>query len=204
MKILLTAFDPFGDDTMNASLEVMRACDTSGLSAEIMLLEVPTVFYRSIEVVREAICAYRPDAVLCLGQADGRSHITPERIAININDARIPDNAGRQPLDEPVFADGPAAYFSRLPLKAMVASMQAVGVPASVSNTAGTFVCNHLMYGMLHTIARHRLACIGGFMHVPCLPEQAAGRSDAACLCLEEQVKGLRAALAAVIEYCGD
>ena len=179
MKILLTAFEPFGGETMNSAMETMRACDTSALSAEVRRLEVPTVFYKSIEVVQQAIRDFHPDVILCLGQAGGRSALTPERVAINVNDARIPDNTGRQPVDEPIFVDGPAAYFSSLPLKAMIASIQAAGVPASVSNTAGTFVCNHLMYGVLHTLAQNCPTCIGGFMHLPYLKEQVRTARDA-------------------------
>ncbi len=201
MKILLTAFEPFGGDTMNSAMETMRACDTSALSAEVRRLEVPTVFYESIEVVQQAIRDFRPDVILCLGQAGGRSALTPERVAINVNDARIPDNTGRKPVDEPIFADGPAAYFSSLPLKAMVASIQAAGIPASVSNTAGTFVCNHLMYGVLHTLAQNCPACIGGFMHLPYLKEQVTERPDTPSLSLEDLARGLRAALIAIIDH---
>ena len=202
MKILLTAFEPFGGEAKNSALEAMRACDMSGLSAEVRQLEVPTVFYESIKVVKEAMQAFRPDAVLCLGQAGGRSGLTPERVAININDAYIPDNAGWQPLNESIVADGPAAYFSSLPIKTMVASIQKAGVPASVSNTAGTFVCNHLMYGVLHILALSCNTCIGGFMHLPYLTEQATDRPNMASLSLEEQVRGLRAALSAIIDHC--
>ncbi len=201
MKILLTAFEPFGGDTMNSAMETMRACDTSALSAEVRRLEVPTVFYESIEVVQQAIRDFRPDVILCLGQAGGRFALTPERVAINVNDARIPDNTGRQPVDEPIFADGPAAYFSSLPFKAMVASIQAAGVPASVSNTAGTFVCNHLMYGVLHTLAQNCPTCIGGFMHLPYLKEQVTERPETPSLSLEDLARGLRAALIAIIDH---
>ncbi|MGI6508396.1 MAG: pyroglutamyl-peptidase I [Saccharofermentanales bacterium] len=204
MKILLTAFEPFGGEAKNSALETMRACDMLDLSAEIRRLEVPTVFYKSIEVVQQAIRGFRPDVVLCLGQAGGRFALTPERVAINVNDARIPDNADRQPVDEPIFADGPAAYFSSLPLKAMVASIKAAGVPASVSNTAGTFVCNHLMYGVLHTLAKTYPACIGGFMHLPYLTEQVTERPNTPGLSLEDQARGLRAALNAILDHYGE
>jgi pyroglutamyl-peptidase len=203
MKILLTAFEPFGGEAKNSALEAMRACDMSGLSAEVRQLEVPTVFYESIKVVKEAMQVFRPDAVLCLGQAGGRSGLTPELVAININDARIPDNAGQQPIDKSIVADGPTAYFSSLPIKTMVASIQAAGVPASVSNTAGTFVCNHLMYGVLHTLSQSFPTCIGGFMHLPYLTEQVLERPNTASLSLEDQTRGLRAALVAIIKHCG-
>ncbi len=201
MKILLTAFEPFGGEAKNSALETMRACDMSGLSAEIRRLEVPTVFYKSIEVVQQAIRDFRPDVVLCLGQAGGRFALTPERVAINVNDARIPDNADQQPVDEPIFADGPAAYFSSLPLKAMVASIQAAGIPVSVSNTAGTFVCNHLMYGVLHTLAQNCPTCIGGFMHLPYLKEQVTERPDTPALSLKDLARGVRAALIAIVDH---
>ena len=150
MRILLTAFEPFGGETMNPALEaVKRVADHVG-GTEVIRLTVPTVFYKSIAVVSAAIGIEKPDAVLCIGQAEGRCDLTPERVAINLDDARIPDNEGNQPIDRPIFPDGAPAYFSTLPVKAMVRSIRNAGIPASVSNTAGTFVCNHLMYGLLH------------------------------------------------------
>ena len=154
MKLLLTAFDPFGGDKINPALEAVKLVKDKVGGVEVIKLEVPTVFGKSVEKVADAIEANQPDAVLCVGQAGGRFDITPERVAINVDDARIPDNEGNQPVDQPVFADGAPAYFATLPIKAMVQSIKEAGLPASVSNTAGTFVCNHLMYGVLYTLAK--------------------------------------------------
>ena len=153
MKLLLTAFDPFGGEKINPALEAVKRVQDKIGDLEIVKLEVPTVFYKSIDTVTNAIEKEHPDVVLCIGQAGGRFDITPERVAININDARIPDNEGNQPLSGPIFEDGENAYFSSLPIKAMVAEIRKADIPASVSNSAGTFVCNHLMYGVLYTIA---------------------------------------------------
>lgn len=153
MKILLTGFDPFGGEEVNPSLEAVKHV-TAPSGAELIKLEVPTVFGASIDAVLKAMRQHRPDAVVCVGQAAGRAGITPERVAINIADASLPDNAGNQPCDEPIYPDGDAAYFSTLPVKAMVAAIQAAGLPASLSNTAGTFVCNQLLYGVLYHIKK--------------------------------------------------
>ena len=154
MKLLLTAFDPFGGEKINPALEAVKRVQDKIGDLEIVKLEVPTVFYKSIDTVANAIEKEHPDVVLCIGQAGGRFDLTPERVAININDARIPDNEGNQPLSGSIFEDGENAYFSSLPIKAMVAEIRKADIPASVSNSAGTYVCNHLMYGVLYTIAK--------------------------------------------------
>ena len=172
MKLLLTAFDPFGGESLNPALEaVKKVADKIG-EIEITKLEVPTVFYKSIAKVKAEMDALRPDVVFCIGQAGGRFEVTPERVAINIDDARIADNEGNQPLSIPIFEDGAPAYFSTLPIKAMTQAIRDVGLPSSVSNTAGTFVCNHLMYGVLYHINKSYPNMRGGFMHVPYIPEQ--------------------------------
>jgi len=173
MKILLTAFDPFDGATINPALEaVQRVCAPEGV--ELIKLEVPTVFEKSIQIVTDAMRTHRPDAVLSIGQAAGRAQITPERVAINLSDARIPDNAGAAPVDEPIRADGPDAYFATIPVRAIVEALKNAGIPAAISNTAGTFVCNHLMYGVLDCAAQEMPKMRAGFIHVPCIPEQAA------------------------------
>jgi len=144
---------------------------------------------------------HKPDAVLCVGQAGGRFQLTPERVAINLDDARIPDNEGQQPVDEPVFADGADAYFASLPIKAMVESIKAENLPAAVSNTAGTFVCNHLMYGVLYTIAKEFPQCRGGFIHVPFIPAQVVDKANTPCLSLNDIARGLTASLQAIIAH---
>ena len=144
MKILVTGFDPFGGEEVNPAIEtVKRLPDTIG-GAKIIKLEIPTVCHQSLRVIDEAIAGYDPDVVLSVGQAGGRPDITVERVGINVDDCRIPDNAGNQIVDEPIYADGPAAYFVTVPIKAMVQRIRERNIPASVSNTAGTFVCNHV------------------------------------------------------------
>lgn len=199
MKILLTGFDPFGGDTINPAWEAVKLVKDQIEDIQVVKLEVPTVFYKSIDKVAEAIEKEKPDAVLCIGQAGGRYDLTPERVAININDARIPDNEGNQPLDGPVFEDGETAYFSTLPIKAMVKEIRAAGVPASISNTAGTFVCNHLMYGVLYTLAKKYPGVKGGFMHVPFVTSQVVNRAaPAPSLSVEAIAEGIEAALRAI------
>ena len=156
----------------------------------------PAADRRTVAELQIAVTAQRPLLVLALGQAAGRAEMTPDRVAINVDDARIADNAGAAPIDTPVVARGPAAYFSTLPVKAMVAAMQQAGVPAAVSQTAGTFVCNHVFYGLMHLLRRRR-TLRGGFMHLPLLPEQAAARPGQPSLPLDRQVAGVRVALAA-------
>lgn len=199
MKILLTGFDPFGGEEVNPSLEAVKHV-TAPSGAELIKLEVPTVFGASIDAVLKAMRQHRPDAVVCVGQAAGRAGITPERVAINIADASLPDNAGNQPCDEPIYPDGDAAYFSTLPVKAMVAAIQAAGLPASLSNTAGTFVCNQLLYGVLYHIKKEFPNTLGGFLHVPCLPEQAKRMGkELPTLPLTDIVSALEAALTVLV-----
>ena len=194
MKILLTAFEPFGGDTVNPAQEAVRRVADEIAGAKIVKIDVPVVVGKSIETVRKAMEAEKPDAVLCIGQAGGRIGLTPERVAINVDDARIPDNEGNQPIDQPVCADGAPAYFATLPVKAMVAAIREAGIPASLSNTAGTFVCNHLMYGVLYHIAKSYPGMRGGFMHVPFLHEQVMNRPNTASLSTEDIVTGIEAA----------
>lgn len=205
MKLLLTGFDPFGGEPINPAWEAVKLVADQIGDVEVIKLQVPTVFNKSIDTVAAAIEKEKPDVVLCIGQAGGRYDLTPERVAININDARIPDNEGNQPLDGPIFEDGESAYFSTLPIKAMVASIRESGVPASVSNTAGTYVCNHLMYGVLYTLAKKYPSVRGGFMHVPFVTSQVVNRAaPAPCLSLDVIVKGIEAAIKAIGENIED
>ena len=194
MKILITAFEPFGDEQINASWEVLKCLHfEDDNTIQIKKLLIPTVFHKSIELLKAAIELEQPDAVLCLGQAAGRCDITPERVAINIDDARIKDNEGNQPMDIPVFEDGAPAYFSTLPIKAMIQNMKEAGIPASLSNSAGTFVCNHLMYGLLYTLDKHYPHIRGGFIHIPLLPEQAVTRNTPSPSMSKEMIiKGIK------------
>lgn len=203
MKILLTAFEPFGGETVNPAQEAAALVKNEIAGAEIVKISVPVVFGKSIETVLRAMEKEQPDAVLCLGQAGGRAGLTPERVAINLDDASMPDNGGNRPVDQPIFPDGPAAYFSTLPIKAMVSAIRQAGVPASVSNSAGAYVCNHLMYGVLYHIVRSFPAMRGGFMHVPYLHEQVLTRPGTPSLSREDMVKGIEAALKAIAEQGG-
>lgn len=205
MKLLLTAFDPFGGEPINPALEAVKLVADKVGDVDIIKVEVPTVFGKSIATVAAAIEKEKPDAVLCIGQAGGRYDLTPERVAINLDDARIKDNEGNQPIDVTIFEDGAPAYFSTLPIKAMVAKIREAGVPASVSNTAGTFVCNHLMYGVLYTLAKKYPGVRGGFMHVPFVTSQVVKRpAPAPSLAVEQIVKGIEAAIAAIGENSED
>ena len=200
MKLLLTAFSPFGGEKINPSLEAVKLVKDKIFETDIIKLEVPTVFGKSIKIVVEAIEKEKPDYVLCIGQAGGRYGITPERVAINIDDARIPDNEGHQPIDIPIFADGEPAYFSNLPVKAMVEEIRKEGLPASLSNSAGTYVCNHLMYGVLYTLSKKFKEVKGGFIHVPFVPEQTVDKPDKPSMSLTDIVRGLEAAIKAAVE----
>lgn len=201
MKLLLTAFDPFDGEPINPALEAVKLVADIVGDVEIVKLEVPTVFGKSIAAVAAAIEQQKPDAVLCIGQAGGRYELTPERVAINLDDAVIEDNEGNQPVDSAIFEDGAPAYFSTLPIKAMAAKIREAGVPAGISNTAGTFVCNHLMYGVLYTLAKKYPGVRGGFMHVPFVTSQVVNRpAPAPSLALEQIVRGIEAAIAAIGE----
>ena len=173
MPILVTAFEPFGGDALNASQEILNALPETlgGVRLEKRLL--PVSFRASSRLALEAAERLRPEAIVCLGQAGGRDVVTPERVAVNLMDAAISDSDGFQPVDEPVIPNAPAAYFSTLPVKAMVEAMQRVGVPARLSNSAGTYVCNALMFAMLHQTKD--IPC--GFIHVPYLTEQGKGET---------------------------
>ncbi len=200
MKLLLTAFEPFGGESLNSAQEAVKLIPDRLGDADIVKCFVPTVFAESVPTVADAIERHRPDAVLCIGQAGGRAQLTPERVAINLDDARIPDNAGRQPVDEAIFRDGDNAYFSTLPVKAMRAAIRKAGIPSELSCTAGTFVCNHLMYGVLYTLERSYPGVRGGFMHVPFIPSQVQENSGVPSLPLPDIVRGIEAAIAAIAE----
>ncbi|OCC04970.1 pyroglutamyl-peptidase I [Labrys sp. WJW] len=193
--VLITGFEAFENDETNASWEVARALD--GWICEgalVRAVQLPCVFGAAIERLDEALRQWRPRLVISLGQASGRAEITPERVAINLDDARIADNDGRQPIDIPVISGAPAAYFSSLPVKAIVRDLRSAGLPASLSNTAGTFVCNHVFFALMHRLATHRplAGTRGGFVHMPCLPEHAARRSGLPSLALATQVEAIR------------
>lgn len=199
MKILVTGFDPFGGENINPSIEAVKKLPDTIAGAEIIKLEVPTVIGKSIEKIKEKLEKVHPDAVLSIGQAGGRTDIGVERIGINCDDCKIKDNEGNQPIDEKIIKDGPAAYFSTLPIKAMVKNIKAGGVPASVSNTAGTFICNHVLYGVLHLQASKYKEMRAGFIHIPFLPEQVVEKKNMPSMTLESIVKGLTLAIEAIV-----
>ena len=201
MKILVTGFDPFGGEKINPALEAVKSLPSEIHGAEIHWVEIPTVFYKAADVLETAIIRYQPDAVLCIGQAGGRASLTPERVAINQDDARIPDNQGNQPIDTPIRLDGQAAYFSTLPIKAMVQAIKEEGLPAIVSNTAGTFVCNHLMYQALYLADKKFSHMRAGFMHIPYMTEQVINKPNTASMNLTDIVRGIEAAIGAIVDY---
>jgi pyroglutamyl-peptidase len=199
--LLLTGFEPFGGEVINPSWEVARVLsgETIG-SCRVVSVQLPCVFAQAPQALQVALACHAPQAVVCLGQAEGRSDITPERVAINLMQARIPDNAGAQPQEMPVVSDGPTAYFSGLPLANIVERLREMNIPVSISNTAGTFVCNQVFYWLQHTWAREGRR--SGFVHLPCLPEQAARMSTSSpclSLTLETQVRGVRELLAQTV-----
>lgn len=197
MSVLLTGFEPFDGASVNPSWEAARR--VPGVRA----VQVPCTFGASLECLRAAVQEHDPTVVVCVGQAGGRPDVTIERVAVNLDDARIPDNAGRQPIDEQVVRGGPAAYFATLPVKACVAAARTAGIPASVSHSAGTFVCNHLFYGLMHLIATERPEVRGGFVHVPFAPEQVLGQG-APSMPVAASAEALTAIVAAAVSVSGD
>ncbi len=174
MKALVTGFEPFGGEKINASLEAVRRLPQRIGAMEVVTAELPTSYARSIPALEDAIARSNPKLVLCVGQAGDRGALCVERVAVNLQDTRIPDNDGAQPVDVPVVAGGPAAYLSTLSVRAAVAALHAAELPAQLSMSAGTFVCNHVFYGLMRLAATRKPPFRGGFLHVPCLPEHAA------------------------------
>lgn len=195
MKALVTGFEPFGEDPVNPALEALRLLPPRLGSLTLMTAVLPTVFGKALDVLAKAVATADPDIVLGVGLAGGRAALSLERVAINLDDARIPDNAGGQPIDRPVVAGGPAAYFTTLPIKAAVAALRDAGLPAAVSNSAGTFVCNHLFYGIMHLAATRAPPMRGGFLHVPYLPRQAARHDAAPSMALADIARGIEIVL---------
>lgn len=204
MKILITGFDPFGGENINPALEAVKKLPDTILGQEVIKIEIPTVFRKSLEKIEENIEKHNPDVVISVGQAGGRFGVTPERVAINMDDARIKDNEGNQPIDISIYEDGEAAYFSNLPIKAMVKEMTDNGIPASVSNSAGTFVCNHVMYGILYLVDKKYPNIRGGFIHVPYIPYQVTTKPNTPSMSIDDIAKGLELSIKAIIENSSD
>lgn len=203
-RVLVSGFEPFGGEAVNPSWEAAQLLRTAPPpDTEVTAVRLSCVFGAAADELRAAVAETGPDLVLCVGQAGGRPDLTVERVAVNVDDARIPDNAGRQPLDEPVVPGAPTAYLSSLPVKACVAAARAVGVPASVSQTAGTFVCNHVFYTLAHLIATQRPGLRGGFVHVPFAPVQVTSGGQPS-MSVADMADGLRAVLAAALTTTDD
>ncbi len=193
-KLLITGFDPFGGETVNPSWEAVRLLEDTIGEYRLHKLMLPTLFGVAADVLWEAAQSLQPDVIISVGQAGGRSGITPEVIGINLREARIPDNSGNQPVNQPVAADGPAAYFATIPVREMIAAMNADGIPCALSYSAGAFVCNDVLYTTLHRC--HGSSTRAGFIHVPFLPQQA--KENQPFLPLDEIVRGLTATIGAL------
>jgi pyroglutamyl-peptidase len=191
MKALVTGFEPFDRDTINPSWAAVSLLKKRYGGLQVHTAELPCSFAHSGPRLREAIEATKPDIVLATGLAGGRAELCLERVAINVQDARIRDNDGKQPIDKPVVKGGAAAHFASLPVKACVAEMRKAGLPAAVSNTAGTFVCNHIFYVLMDIAQSHPIPIRGGFLHVPYAPEQVARLGAAPSMAIEDIAKGI-------------
>lgn len=203
--VLVTGFDPFGGERVNPSWEICRQLQGKTIAGRrIEACKVPCEFRASIDAVARAIEKHRPAVVICLGQAGGRAHLSVERVAINVDDARIADNAGTRPVDEPIVREGPPAYFATVPVKAMTRAMRAAGAPAQVSNSAGTYVCNHVMYGVLHFLAASGNEARAGFIHVPYAEAQVLDKPAMPALSIATMVRGVEAAIEAAINHSTD
>lgn len=201
MKVLITGFDPFGGEKINPAWEAVKALPDNIDGIEVVKLQIPTVFKKSAKKLFENIDSVKPDVVICVGQAGGRYEFSVERVAINVDDGRIPDNDGYQPVDSPVFEDGENAYFSTLPIKAIVEEVKKDGIPAAVSNTAGTYVCNHIMYSLLYYLNKNNLNIKGGFIHVPFIPEQVVEKKNTPYMELTRITKALEISIKAIRDY---
>lgn len=205
MKVLITGFDPFGGEKVNPAYEAIKLLPDMIAGAEVIKLEIPTVFSKSGPAVEAGIQKYRPDVVINVGQAGGRACVTVERVAINLAEARVPDNAGEQPVDEPLQADGPAAYFATIPVKAMVKNVRDHGIPCHISYTAGTYVCNCVMYNVLYLAATKYPGLRAGFIHVPFSADQVVDKpAQTAFMPLETIAKSLEYAIEAAVSRTED
>jgi pyroglutamyl-peptidase len=193
--VLLTGFAPFGGEIMNPSWDAVVALNGYRIRGHrVVARQLPVTFGESLKALRTALRETSPSLVICVGQAGGRAQLSLERVAINVDDARIPDNTGYQPIDTPIAESGPAAYFSTLPIKALLVGLRDAGYPAEVSQTAGTYVCNHVFYGLMHAL-RNKRSVRGGFVHIPYSPAQAATHPGAASLSTGVVTEALRLAI---------
>ena len=198
--ILLTGFEPFGGETVNPSWQAVLALDGKRIAGHrIHARCLPVAFDASLKALRKALRETRPTLVLCVGLTGGRAQLSLERVAINLVDARIADNSGAQPIDAPVIADGPAAYFTTLPIKAMLQALRKAGIPVEISQTAGTYVCNQVFYGLMHAL-RARRSIRAGFMHIPYSPQQAAAQPGMPSLHVDIVVRAMQVAVRTAID----
>ena len=202
--VLLTGFAAFGGEPTNPSWDAVAQLDGECIAGHrIVARRLPVEFGGALDALNDAIARLSPALVMCVGQAGGRAQLSLERVAINIDDARIADNAGASPIDEPIVADGPAAYFATLPIKAILSGLREAGIPAEISQTAGTYVCNHVFYGLMHAL-RERPGIRGGFIHIPYSPEQASLHPGAPSLAIDHVVTGLRIAVETAVATSDD
>lgn len=204
MKALITGFDPFGGESINPSYEIVKALPDTIEGCDIIKKELPTAYYDSISLLEKFIKEEQPDMVICIGQAGGEFTMRIERVAINLNEARIKDNAGNQPTDESIVKEGETAYFATLPTKAIVKEMKDHNIPAILSYSAGTFVCNHIFYGLMHVIHESSLNIRGGFIHVPFIPEQVIDKRNTPFMELTTMAKAIELAIKATINHKED
>ena len=200
MKVLITGFDPFGGEPINPAWEAVRMLPDEIAGAQIIKLQIPTVARKWIDKIHSKMAEEKPDIVIAIGQAGGRFGPTPERTAVNIDDFKIPDNEGNQPIDLPIFEDGQPAYFSNLPVKAIVQAIKDAGYPSSLSDSAGTYVCNHVMYGILYYIDKEFPGVKGGFIHVPFATSQVIEKQNAPSMSLTDITAALEAAIRTAVE----
>lgn len=200
MKILVTGFEPFGGECRNPSAEVVKGLPDQIAGADIVKLILPVTRYEAPKAVEQAVEEHRPDVVLSVGQAGGRAAISVERVAVNLDDYRIPDNGENQPADEPVVAGGPDAYLCRLPVKEMAVAIQGEGIPAQVSMTAGTYVCNHVLYSACHLLNTKYPHGKAGFIHIPYLPEQVTDKPGMPSMCLELSIRAVEIAIETIVK----
>jgi pyroglutamyl-peptidase len=204
-NVLLTGFEPFAGEARNPSYEIARALNGKRIAAHrIVGAVLPTEFARSLPALNKLIVRHRPVLVVAVGQAGGRAGISLERVAINLIDARIPDNAGSQPVDRPVVRGAPAAYFSTLPLKAMLRRLTDAAIPAALSHSAGTFVCNQVFFGLAHRLAARKRPIRSGFVHVPYLPQQVARHDNAPSMELDVMIAALRLCIETALDSADD
>lgn len=205
-KLLLTAFEPFAGETVNPSLEVARDIERLHFAnVQIEVVELPVARFEATDMAINRMRHTQPDVVLMLGEAGRRSRVTPERVAINMDDFHIPDNVGHQPQGEPIIADGPVGYFSTLPIYSIVTQLKNERIPAAISNSAGLYLCNRLFYTMMHSIAIGQLPIYAGFVHLPYLHEQIVNKAlDVPSMSRETMTKAVRIAIDASLQVCFD